>query len=159
LRSSAGLLMFRRRSFGLEVFLVHPGGPFWQNKDAGAWSIPKGEITPGEDLLTAARREFEEETGSKPEGCFISLGRIRQASGKIVIAWAIEGTCSEQIQSNPFVMEWPPKSGKMQAFPEIDRAQWFLLTEAKTRINPAQAAFLKRLLDHLDWKLESSNGP
>jgi predicted NUDIX family NTP pyrophosphohydrolase len=82
--------MFRRRSFGLEVFLVHPGGPFWQNKDAGAWSIPKGEITPGEDLLTAARREFEEETGSKPEGRFISLGRIRQASGKIVIAWAIE---------------------------------------------------------------------
>src|SRR5262245_19348553 len=117
---SAGLLLFRRKP-ELEVFLVHPGGPFWSGKDAGAWSIPKGEYTGSEEPLTAARREFEEETGLRPEGRFISLGEVRQSGGKFVCAWAIEGDCdAAAIHSNLFPMEWPPRSGSMQEFPELD---------------------------------------
>src|SRR5579862_4306310 len=148
-RLSSGLLMFRRRKTGPEVFLVHPGGPFWQKKDAGVWSIPKGELSPGEDPLAAARREFEEETGIIPESEFTSLGEIRQASGKIVTAWSFEGDHPSTIRSNTFSMEWPPKSGRTQEFPEVDRAEWFSIDEARRRINPAQTPFLDRLLEHL----------
>jgi predicted NUDIX family NTP pyrophosphohydrolase len=114
---SAGLLMYRRGRFGVEVFLVHPGGPLWRKKDLGGWSIPKGEVLAGEDDLTAARREFEEETGIKPAGEFVSLGEIKQPSGKVVIAWAFEGDGTPAIRSNTFSMEWPPKSGRTQEFP------------------------------------------
>jgi predicted NUDIX family NTP pyrophosphohydrolase len=145
-RSSAGLLMFRRRGQELEVFLVHPGGPFWQKKDMGAWSIPKGECLDGEDALTAAKREFEEETRVKPEGEFLPLGSVTQAGGKVVTAWALEGDCSTAIRSNAFSMEWPPKSGQKREFPEVDRANWFPLDEARRRINKGQIEFLERLL-------------
>jgi len=147
---SAGLLMFRRRDKELNVFLVHPGGPFWQKKDLGAWSIPKGEVSAGEDLLVTAKREFEEETGIAPQGEFITLGEIKQAGGKFVTAWAFELDCSPTIQSNTFSMEWPPKSGRMQEFPEVDRAEWFSLKEARIRILSAQIVFLDRLLTHFD---------
>lgn len=147
-RLSAGLLMFKRRKEGLEVYLVHPGGPFWQKKDIGAWSIPKGEVSPGEDSLAAARREFEEEIGVKVEAEWISLGEIRQAGGKSVTAWAFEGDSPLTLRSNKFSMEWPPKSGRIQEFPEVDRAEWFSIEEARRRINLAQAPFLDRLLEH-----------
>ena len=144
---SAGLLMFRRRKDELQVFLVHPGGPFWKKKDAGAWSIPKGECNDGEDPLVTAKREFEEETGIKPGGQFISLDRIQQAGGKVVIAWAFEGDCSPKtIRSNTFSMEWPPKSGHKQEFPEVDRADWFTLEDARKRILKGQIEFLVRLM-------------
>jgi predicted NUDIX family NTP pyrophosphohydrolase len=149
--SSAGLLMFRRRHSGLEVLLVHPGGPFWRKKDLGAWSIAKGEYTEGETALEAAKREFEEETGIKPAGEFIPLDEIRQPSGKIITAWAFEGDCSpKEIRSNLFTMEWPPKSGKTQEFPEVDRAAWFSLEDARTRILKGQAGFLDRLIARLE---------
>src|SRR5687767_12795235 len=123
---SAGLLMFRRRQGVIEVFLVHPGGPFWAKKDLGAWTLPKGEYTESEDPLDAAKREFEEETGIQPNGEFIPLGQIRQTGGKIASAWAFEGDCDpSKIRSNLFSMEWPPRSGRMQEFPEIDRGEWF----------------------------------
>src|SRR5262252_3749819 len=123
---SAGLLMYRRREGGLEVFLVHPGGPFWAKKDLGAWSIPKGEYDEGEEPLAAARREFEEETGIQPEGHFVPLKTIKQPGGKTVLAWAFEGDADvAAIKSNTFSMEWPPHSGKQQDFPEVDRAGWF----------------------------------
>lgn len=139
--------MFRRRSSGLEFFLVHPGGPFFQNKDLGAWSIPKGEYVDGEDALAAAKREFEEETGFAPHGAFLPLADVTQASGKIVTAWAFEGDCDAgSIRSNTFSMEWPPKSGKMRDFPEVDRGEWFSLELAKRKILKAQAAFLDRLM-------------
>jgi predicted NUDIX family NTP pyrophosphohydrolase len=132
-----------------EVLLVHPGGPFWANKDAGAWSIPKGEYEEGaEDPLECALREFEEELGSSPpaRGALTPLGEVRQKSGKRVTAWAAEGDIDPGgIRSNTFTMEWPPRSGREQEFPEIDRAAWFPLDEARERINPAQAAFLDRL--------------
>lgn len=145
-KQSAGLLLFRRRDDALEVFLVHPGGPFWAKKDAGAWSIPKGEYENDEDPLTAARREFAEETGFEPEGDAIPVGEIKQAGGKLVKAWAMEGDCDAvQIKSNTFSMEWPPKSGKMREFPEIDRAGWFTLDEARLKLLPAQAEFINRL--------------
>lgn len=146
---SAGLLMFRRRKGEVEVFLVHPGGPFWQNKDLGAWSIPKGEIDPGEDLLAAAQREFEEEADIQPSGEFVELGELKQPSGKIVAAWAFEGDGSPHIRSNKFSMEWPPKSGRLQEFPEVDRAAWFSLEEARGRIHRGQVGFLDRLAEHL----------
>src|SRR5204862_1353118 len=121
---SAGLLLYRVHQRATEAFLGHPGGPFWAKKDAGAWSIPKGEIDEGEDPLAAAKREFAEETGLRPDGELIALAPIRQKGGKVVLAWAIEGDCDARtIQSNAFSMEWPPKSGKMAEFPEIDRAQ------------------------------------
>jgi predicted NUDIX family NTP pyrophosphohydrolase len=146
-RRSAGILLHRRGGDGLEVLLVHPGGPFWASKDAGAWSIPKGEHDDGEDAQACALREFAEETGSAPgPGELIALGTVRQKSGKIVRAWALEGDLDpETIRSNTFVTEWPPRSGRRVEFPEVDRAAWFSLTEARTRINPAQAAFLDRL--------------
>lgn len=145
---SAGLLLYRRRDSDLEVFLVHPGGPFWQKKDRGAWSIPKGEYMPGSDALSAARREFEEETGfAPPAGAMIPLGDVRLASGKVVTAWAVEGNCdASAIRSNTFSMEWPPRSGTMQEFTEVDRAAWFPPGEAREKLHPAQTAFLDRLV-------------
>ncbi|MGH6901961.1 MAG: NUDIX domain-containing protein [Geminicoccaceae bacterium] len=145
-RQSAGLLMFRRRHGGLEVFLVHPGGPFWAKKDQGAWSIPKGEYEPGEDPLVAARREFAEETGIVPEGAFVALTPLRQRSGKIVRAFAFESDCDpETIKSNTFVMEWPPRSGRQQEFPEVDRAGWFTVEEAKERLLSGQVGVVEEL--------------
>jgi predicted NUDIX family NTP pyrophosphohydrolase len=143
---SAGLLMYRKTPRGVEVLLVHPGGPFWRNKDQGAWTIPKGEVEEGEDLLAAARREFEEETGIRAREPFLPLESVKQKGGKTVYAWAFEGDCDpEAIRSNQFQMEWPKGSGKLQSFPEIDRAAFFRLDEAKLRINPAQASFLDEL--------------
>jgi predicted NUDIX family NTP pyrophosphohydrolase len=150
-RTSAGLLMFRRNRGALEVLLVHPGGPFFANKDDGAWTIPKGEARPDEDLLTRAQREFEEELGIKPGGRWIALGSVKQKGGKIVHAWAFEGDLSDSFQpkSNTFGMEWPPHSGKFQKFPEIDRAEFFTEEIARRKINPAQAVFLNRLRESL----------
>jgi predicted NUDIX family NTP pyrophosphohydrolase len=145
-KSSAGLMFYRRRDGGLEVFLVHPGGPFWARRDVGAWSIAKGEIDPGEAAEAAALREFEEETGFKLKGRLASLGSIRQAGGKTVHGFALEGDCDPSaIRSNTFELEWPPRSGKRQSFPEIDRADWFRLDVARKKINPAQAEFIDRL--------------
>jgi predicted NUDIX family NTP pyrophosphohydrolase len=145
-KRSAGILMYRRRDGELQVLLGHPGGPFWAKKDAGAWSIPKGEIDAGEDPLAAAKREFTEETGLRPDGDLVALTPIRQKGGKVVLAWAIEGDCDARaIESNVFSMEWPPKSGKMAEFPEIDRAEWFSLDEARRRINPGQLPFIEEL--------------
>jgi predicted NUDIX family NTP pyrophosphohydrolase len=144
---SAGLLLFRKSSGVIEVFLVHPGGPFWRNKDDGAWSIPKGEHGAGEDPLTVARREFSEELGSLPpaEG-YRPLGEVRQAGGKLVTAWAVEGDFDPaRLKSNTFEIEWPPKSGKRASFPEVDRGQWFSLAEAKVKILAGQRSFLDRL--------------
>lgn len=147
---SAGLLMFRRYNSELQVFLVHPGGPYWQKKDAGAWSIPKGEYKEGEDPLDAARREFEEETGIKAQGEFISLGRTEQPGRKVITAWAFEGNCSPKaIRSNTFSMEWPPKSGYKQEFPEVDRADWFAVADARTHISKGQIGLLDRLIARL----------
>jgi predicted NUDIX family NTP pyrophosphohydrolase len=145
-KQSAGLLMFRRREPTLEVFLVHPGGPFWARKDLGAWSVPKGEHQADEDPLAAARREFAEETGIVPEGAFLALDPIRQAGGKVVRAFALEGDCDPAtIHSNTFVMEWPPRSGRQQTFPEVDRAAWFAIDEARRRIVKGQAPLLDQL--------------
>ena len=143
---SAGLLMYRRRSGQVQVLLVHPGGPFWKNKDAGAWSIPKGEYGDGENALDAARREFGEELGPLPSGEISELGEIKQRGGKRVIAFALQADfdCSK-FKCNSFEMEWPPRSGRRQSFPEVDQAQWFSLEDARAKINPAQAEFLDRL--------------
>ncbi|HVY94082.1 MAG TPA: NUDIX domain-containing protein [Bryobacteraceae bacterium] len=144
---SAGLLMFRKRD-GIEVFLVHPGGPFWAKKDEGAWSIPKGEYESGDDPLAAAFREFEEETGFRPEpkGELLALGEVRQPGGKLVTAWAFEGDCDEaSIRSNTFSMEWPRGSGRMREFPEIDRAGWFGIEAARKKILKGQIGLLDRL--------------
>jgi len=144
---SAGILLFRRGSDGLEVLLVHPGGPFFARKDDGSWSIPKGLYEDGEEPLAAARREFEEELGSPcPGGDALELGEIRQKNGKRVTAWAIEGDLdAASIVSNTFELEWPPRSGNLQTFPEVDRAAWFTLDAARTKILAAQASFLDRL--------------
>jgi len=145
---SAGILMYRKRDGLLDVFLVHPGGPFWQRKDTGAWSLPKGEYLQEEDPLSAAIREFEEETGIKPDGEFVALGEIRQPSGKIVTAWALQGDCDAAcVRSNLFSMEWPKGSGKMREFPEVDRAGWFSTAEARGKILKGQSGFLDRLLE------------
>jgi predicted NUDIX family NTP pyrophosphohydrolase len=145
-KTSAGILLYRIRNGALEFLLVHPGGPFWKNKDAGAWTIPKGEIADNEDALAAAKREFEEELGFKPGGPFIELTPIKQKAGKTVHAWAFEGDCDpSQIKSNTFSMEWPPKSGKQAEFPEVDRAEFFNLEAAKSKINPAQIPLLEEL--------------
>jgi predicted NUDIX family NTP pyrophosphohydrolase len=144
---SAGLLLYRRGDAGLEVLLAHPGGPFWAKKDLGAWSIPKGEFTAGEEPLAAARREFAEEIGTAIDGDFIALAPVKQPGGKIVHAFALEFDLSVQrISSNTFEMEWPPRSGKMQDFPEVDRAAWFTLDEAKRRIQKGQVALLDELV-------------
>jgi len=146
-KESAGLLMYRRRDGELEFLLVHPGGPFWKNKDAGVWTIPKGEIDPGEDPLAAAQREFREELGFEAKGPFVELTRIQQKAGKIVHAWAFEGDCDpSQIKSNTFTLEWPPRSGRKVEFPEVDRAEFFGLEEAKRRINAAQIPLLEELI-------------
>jgi predicted NUDIX family NTP pyrophosphohydrolase len=138
--------MYRRRDGALEVFLVHPGGPFWARKDAGAWSIPKGEIDPEEDHLAAAKREFAEETGLQADGHFLPLAAIRQSGGKTVHAFALEGDCdADAIRSNSFEIEWPPRSGQQKSFPEVDRAAWFSLDEAGQKINPAQIPLLGEL--------------
>jgi predicted NUDIX family NTP pyrophosphohydrolase len=145
-KRSAGLLLFREADGGREVLLVHPGGPFWAKKDAGAWSIPKGEIGEREDPLTAARREFEEETGVRPVGEALALEPRRQPGGKIVYAWAMRGDLDPAaVKSTTFSMEWPPRSGRWQEFPEIDRAEWFTLEEARTKILKGQVPFLDDL--------------
>src|SRR5262249_32312577 len=145
-KQSAGLLMYRYRENQLEVLIVHLGGPFWVKKDAGSWFVPKGEIESGEDELAAAMREFEEETGVEPAGPFLDLGEIRQKSGKRVRAWAFAGDCDpETIRSNTFSMEWPPKSGKQRTFPEIDRARFVRINEAREKMNPAEYTFVERL--------------
>ena len=145
-KKSAGLLMYRVRNGALEVLLVHLGGPFWTKKDAGAWFLPKGEIEPGEDDLSAAKREFEEETGLKPTSAFLPLGSVKHKSGKIVTAWAFEGDCDpSSLKSNTFTMEWPPRSGKQQEFPEIDRAGFFTLEAARIKMHPTELEFFIRL--------------
>lgn len=145
-KRSAGLLMFRKRGGKLEVFLVHPGGPLWVTKDDGVWSIPKGEYAEGEDPLETARREFEEETGLRPIGQMIPLAEIEQPSGKVVHAWAFEGDFDPaKLRSNTFSMEWPPKSGKVRQFPEVDRGGWFSLEEAKGKILKGQDGLLAEL--------------
>lgn len=143
---SAGLLLYRFRNEILEFLLVHPGGPFWKNKDAGAWTIPKGELSGEEEPLTAAIREFEEELGFKPAGPFTELAPVKQKAGKIVQAWAFEGDCDpSQVKSNTFKMEWPPRSGQEVEFPEVDRAEFFAFEEAKKKINAAQVALLEEV--------------
>jgi predicted NUDIX family NTP pyrophosphohydrolase len=145
-KQSAGLLLYRRRQGKLEVFLVHPGGPLWVNKDAGAWSIPKGEHGPEEDPLVAARREFSEETGFTATGPFLPLTPLKQKGGKLIQAFACQGEVDpKHLTSNTFPLEWPPHSGQMQEFPEVDRAAWFSLEEAAEKIHPGQAAFLQEL--------------
>ena len=150
-KKTAGLLLYRIRGSAVEVFLVHPGGPFWAKKDEGAWSIPKGEFADDEQPLSAAKREFQEETGFSMEGNFMALATLKQRSGKLVYAWALEGDCDAgAIKSNLFSMEWPPRSGKRQEYPEVDRASWFTLESAKRRIVPGQIAFLEELQQMLD---------
>lgn len=146
-RQSAGILAFRRvPDTRLQVFLVHPGGPFWRNKDAGAWSIPKGELAAGEEPLAAARREFQEETGFTVEGDFLPLEPVSQRGGKSVHSFAVEADFdASSARSNAFSMEWPPRSGRMQEFPEVDRAEWFDLDVAREKINPGQAPLLEQL--------------
>jgi predicted NUDIX family NTP pyrophosphohydrolase len=147
-RTSAGLLLFRRTSQGLEFLLVHPGGPFFARKDDGSWTIPKGEPEPGEDLLVRARIEFAEELGFSPGGDLFSLGTIRQKGGKTVHAWASEGDLPKEfvLHSNTFELEWPPRSGRQQVFPEVDRAEFFSDALARQKINPAQVELLDRLV-------------
>ncbi len=145
-KKSAGVLLYRKLNNLLQVFLVHPGGPFWKNKDEGAWSIPKGEYEDDEDPLTAAKREFYEETGHYIDGEFMELKPVKLKSSKIVHAWAVAGDIDHrQIKSNLFEMEWPPKSGKMQSFAEVDRGDWFTVEEAKVKINAAQLGLVEEL--------------
>jgi len=146
-KRSSGILMYRRPCADIEFLLVHPGGPFWAKKDWGAWSIPKGEYSEGEDPLTVARREFEEETGARAEGDFLPLGDLVQPGRKIVTAWAVEGDFDPStLKSNEFELEWPPKSGRRASFPEVDRAAWFSLANARRKILPGQSEFIARLL-------------
>jgi predicted NUDIX family NTP pyrophosphohydrolase len=151
-RRSAGILLYRLTAASPEVLLVHPGGPFWAKKDDGAWSIPKGEYGEEEDPRASARREFEEETGTAlPAGELIELGSVKQKSGKLVSAWAVEGDLdADSIRSNTFTMEWPPRSGRTAEFPEVDRAGWFDPGAARVKLVSAQAAFVDRLLERLD---------
>jgi predicted NUDIX family NTP pyrophosphohydrolase len=145
-KTSAGILLYKKEQGVLQVFLVHPGGPFFARKDEGAWSIPKGELDAGEDPLATARREFEEETGCRPEGAFLPLSPVKQKGGKIVLSWSVEGGCdAAAIRSNTFTIEWPTGSDRMQEYPEVDRAGWFTVEEAKRKINPAQAALIEEL--------------
>jgi predicted NUDIX family NTP pyrophosphohydrolase len=143
---SAGLLLFRCPHSGLEVFLAHPGGPFWETRDLGAWTVPKGLVEYGEDPLVAAIREFEEETGIRPEGPFLPLGSIRQKAGKLVHAWAWEGEADpRRVRSNLMRTEWPRGSGRWITFPEVDRCEWFEANSARRKINPAQSELIDRL--------------
>jgi predicted NUDIX family NTP pyrophosphohydrolase len=149
-KKSAGLLLYRKVAGSTEVFLVHPGGPFWAKKDDGAWSIPKGELAEGEEALEAAKREFQEETGFEVKGRFEALEPVKQAGGKIVYAWAIEGDIdSSAIRSNNFSMEWPPGSKKIREFPEVDRGGWFALATARRKILTSQSPLLEELLRKL----------
>ena len=150
-KRSAGILLYRRRDGGPEVLLVHPGGPFWAKKDAGVWSIPKGEYADDEDPRTAARREFDEELGSAPpDGATVDLGEITQRSGKVVTAFAVEGDLDPaDVRSNTFQLEWPPRSGRTAEFLEVDRAEWFSPDQAREKINPAQGELIDRLLERL----------
>jgi len=145
-KTSAGILLHRLRDGKREVFLVHPGGPFWVRKDDGSWSIPKGEYGEGEDPKAVALREFEEETGQVVSGAMQALQACRQPGGKTVLAWAMDGDCdAERIHSNTFTLEWPPKSGRQREFPEVDRAGWFKMDEARRKILPGQASLLDQL--------------
>ena len=150
-KRSAGILLYRGRGEELNLLLVHPGGPFWAKKDEGAWSIPKGEYDEGEDPLAVARREFEEELGSPaPPGDIIDLGELVQPSRKRITAFAVEGDFDANgLRSNLFELEWPPKSGTMRSFPEVDRAEWFMLDEARAKILSGQRPFIDRLLERL----------
>ncbi len=156
MKTSAGLLVYRIKTNQPEVLIVHPGGPFWSKKDRGAWSIPKGEYDETEDPLNTAKREFEEETSfPPPNGEYIDLGEIKRKDGKYIKAWAVEGDLDEtKIKSNEFEMEWPPKSGLLQKFPEIDRGAWFSLDEAAEKVQPAQIPFLERLAKKLNTTFE-----
>jgi predicted NUDIX family NTP pyrophosphohydrolase len=146
-KRSAGILLYRQRGAEPELLLVHPGGPFWQKKDLGAWSIPKGEYSDNEDPLLAAKREFEEETGARPDGGFLALGELVQGGRKIVTAFALEGDFDPAtLRSNTFELEWPPRSGRKASFPEVDRAQWFSPAEARQKILKGQSEFITRLL-------------
>jgi predicted NUDIX family NTP pyrophosphohydrolase len=143
---SAGILLFRRRPAGLEVMLVHPGGPFWAKKDLGAWSIPKGLVDENEDLLAAAKREFLEETGMAVDGDFLGLGAHKQPGGKTIVAWAREGDFDPaSLKSNPFSLEWPPRSGRTTEFPEVDRAAWYSIDEAFIKIHKGQKPIIAAL--------------
>jgi predicted NUDIX family NTP pyrophosphohydrolase len=145
-KSSAGLLMYRSAGRSVEILAVHPGGPFWAKKDLGSWSIPKGEFDESESAFEAAKREFTEETGASPEGTFIGLKPVRHKSGKIVHAWAIEGQFDVgSLKSNTFELEWPPKSGRIQSFPEIDRAGWFSIPDGVAKLVPAEVSFVDEL--------------
>ena len=150
-RRSAGLLLYRIRDGALELLLAHPGGPYWEGKDVGAWSLPKGEVEPDEEPFDVARREFAEETGqSPPLGEPFELGDVQQASGKTVTAWGIEGDLDPAVAvSNSFIMEWPPRSGRQAEFPEVDRVEWFSPDEARHKLNRAQAEFVDRLVARL----------
>lgn len=150
MKQSAGILLYRFRTDVLEVFLVHPGGPFWKNKDDGAWSIPKGEYSDDEEPLAAALREFAEETGLTVTGDFIELKAVKLKSGKMILAWAVEKDVPISITSNTFEMEWPPRSGKMQSFPEVDRAAWFDIDTALVKINPGQSPLIVELSNVID---------
>lgn len=149
MKTSAGILLYRIQQ-QLEVFLVHPGGPFWKNKDIGAWSIPKGEYTAEEDPLTTAKREFKEETGQNIEGNFIPLNPIKQKGGKLISAWAVQGNIdADNIVSNLITIPWPPRTGKLIEIPEVDQGKWFDTATALTKINPAQASFIQQLIDRI----------
>lgn len=145
-QQSAGIVLYRIQNNSIQVFLVHPGGPYWSKKDEGAWSIPKGEFNENEEPLAAAKREFQEETGIKIAGEFIQLNPVKQKGGKMVYAWAVEGDIDPaKIKSNSFEIEWPPRSGKMKSFPEIDKAAWFQLNDAQKKIIEAQSTLIKEL--------------
>lgn len=148
MKRSAGILLYRHKGKNVEVFLVHPGGPFWTKKDDGAWTVPKGAIEPGEDPLAAARREFTEETGFTVDGDFIELGSFKQPGGKHVLVWALEGDCdAAELASNEFEMDWPPHSGKRQRFPEVDRGGWFGVEEARGKLLIGQRPMLQTFLE------------
>jgi predicted NUDIX family NTP pyrophosphohydrolase len=150
MKKSAGVLMYKRVGDEIRLLLVHPGGPFWAKKDLGAWSIPKGEYEPGEDPLAVAKREFAEELGAEPRGKFLELGELVQPSRKLVTAWAVEGDFdAHTMKSNTFELEWPPKSGRRQVFPEVDRAEWFSVADAREKILSGQSGFIDRLLARL----------
>jgi predicted NUDIX family NTP pyrophosphohydrolase len=158
MKISAGLLVYRIRDGNLEVFLIHPGGPFWEKKETGAWSIPKGEVDAEEDPLHAAQREFLEETGFEAPGPFLKLKIVKQSAQKTVEAWAMEGDYDpSKLQSNLFEMEWPPKSGRMQSFPEADRADWFSINEARHRILKGQLPLLDQLEQLLEDQLRAGS--
>lgn len=149
-KRSAGILLYRRHKEDVEVFLVHPGGPFWAKKDLGSWSLPKGEYEEGEDPLTVAKREFAEETSCTVDGAFLPLGELKQPSGKVITAWALEYDLDPaQIKSNLFMLEWPPKSGKMQEFPEVDAGGWFSLPMSLEKLLKGQIGFIARLADKI----------